>query len=170
VRLSRSGCGCGSEDALQFEDFFDSEFRRLAKAMFLVTGDGHTAEELAQEAMARTYERWGRVRNMANPAGYAYRIAFNLHRRGFRRRGRGGRADVGSDPQDPEVIVGSRSELAEAFAYLTVEQRQAVVLVEWLGYPAEEAGSILGIDAASVRGRLHRARETLRERLGVRDG
>jgi DNA-directed RNA polymerase specialized sigma24 family protein len=45
-----------------------------------------------------------------------------------------------------------------------------LVLVEWLGYTAEEAGRILGIEAVSVRGRLHRARGTLRERFGGSDG
>lgn len=43
-------------------------------------------------------------------------------------------------------------------------QREALVLIEWLGYSAEEAGPLLGIQAASVRGRLHRAREGLRQR------
>lgn len=49
-------------------------------------------------------------------------------------------------------------------------QREALALVGWLGYTAEEAGALLGIDAASVRGRLHRARRTLRERHGGPDG
>ena len=136
--------------------------------MFLLSGNGADAEDLAEEAMARAYERWGRVRAMENPAGYVYRIALNLHRRRFRRNPIDPEAPRAA--QGPEALVESRSDVAEALAVLTVGQRQAVVVVEWLGFDAEEAGRLLGIDAASVRGRLHRARATLRDRLGVRDG
>ncbi|MGH2637435.1 MAG: RNA polymerase sigma factor, partial [Actinomycetota bacterium] len=48
-------------------------------------------------------------------------------------------------------------------------QREVLVLVEWLGYTAEEAGGVLGIEPASVRGRLHRARKSLRARYGGSD-
>jgi DNA-directed RNA polymerase specialized sigma24 family protein len=44
-------------------------------------------------------------------------------------------------------------------------QLEALLLVEWLGMTSEEAGRILGIDPASVRGRIHRAREALRATL-----
>lgn len=70
----------------------------------------------------------------------------------------------------PEAAVEARSDVARALALLTIEQRQAVVLVEWLGFDAAEAGRLLGVDAASVRGRVHRARESLRKQMGVRDG
>jgi RNA polymerase sigma factor (sigma-70 family) len=153
---------------LEFGEFYGAEYRRIAKALFLLTGSGTDAEELAQEAMARTYERWARVRTMDNPVGYVYTVALNLHRRRHRRRPP--KLGPPPAPQDPEAMVQERSEVAQALAMLTIEQRQAVVLVEWLGFDASQAGRLLGVDAASVRGRLHRARESLRERLGVRDG
>jgi DNA-directed RNA polymerase specialized sigma24 family protein len=45
-----------------------------------------------------------------------------------------------------------------------------VVLVDWAGMTAEEAARVLGIQPVSVRGRLHRARAALRQRLGDADG
>jgi RNA polymerase sigma-70 factor (ECF subfamily) len=53
-----------------------------------------------------------------------------------------------------------------ALQSLTRQQREALVLVEWLGFDSEEAASILGIRASSVRTRLHRARTALRTQLG----
>jgi len=38
--------------------------------MLLMTGDRSEAEDLAQEAMARVYERWRRVRGMGSAEGY----------------------------------------------------------------------------------------------------
>jgi RNA polymerase sigma factor (sigma-70 family) len=150
-----------------FEEFFRDEYGRLAKACLLLTGDPHEAEELAQEALARAYERWDRVRQMESPEGYVYRTALNLNRnrlRGLRVRSR--RASVQTVGAGPEAAAEARHLVLQALAALTREQREAVVLVGWLGFDAEEAGRLLGIAPGSVRGRVHRARILLRERFG----
>jgi DNA-directed RNA polymerase specialized sigma24 family protein len=56
-----------------------------------------------------------------------------------------------------------------ALAALPDGQREAVVLVEWVGLSAEEAGRVLGIEPVSVRVRLSRARATLRTAMEDRD-
>jgi RNA polymerase sigma-70 factor (ECF subfamily) len=48
-------------------------------------------------------------------------------------------------------------------------QREALVLVEWVDLDIDEVAELIGISAASVRGRLHRARTTLRQRFGGTD-
>jgi len=60
-------------------------------------------------------------------------------------------------------------EALRAVASLSRPQREALVLVDWLGFDAEEAGRVLGIEAVSVRARLHRARTALRKRFGGAD-
>ena len=67
---------------LDFDTFFHTEYQRLFQTMYLLVRDRAQAEDFAQEAMARTYERWRRIRD---PAGYAYRTAFNLRRSWLRR-------------------------------------------------------------------------------------
>jgi RNA polymerase sigma factor (sigma-70 family) len=121
--------------------------------------------------MARAYERWDRVSRMAEPAGYVYRIASNLHRRraGRHRRLDHLQADLASPPVDIAESVGQAADVWAALSRLTRQQRDAVILVEFMGYDAETAGRVLGIAAASVRVRLHRARMKLRETLGGND-
>ena len=60
-----------------FDTFFAIEYRRLFEVLYLLTRDRADAEDLAQEAMARAYERWSGIRD---PTRYVYRTAFNLHR------------------------------------------------------------------------------------------
>jgi DNA-directed RNA polymerase specialized sigma24 family protein len=55
-------------------------------------------------------------------------------------------------------------------ALLSATQRAAVVLVDWAGMTAAEAARVLGIQPVSVRGRLHRARAALRQRIGDANG
>jgi len=156
---------------LDFSEFFVREHLRLGGAIYLLTGDREEAEDLVQEALARAYERWDRVSHMAEPAGYVYRIASNLHRRRSHARGRlrplVDRPGLqGSDPVD---AADARLDLLAALAMLPRDQRETLVLVEMFGFDAETAAQALGIKAVSVRVRLHRARLRLREVLGGGD-
>jgi hypothetical protein len=55
----------GSEG--QFREFFAAEYGRLRGLGYLLTGDWAQAEELAQEALVRTYQVWPRVRRHDRP-------------------------------------------------------------------------------------------------------
>jgi RNA polymerase sigma-70 factor (ECF subfamily) len=145
-----------------FERFFAEEYERLARALFLLTGDGAEAEDLAQEALVRLLERWDRVGKMASPTGYLYRTALNLHR-SRRRRVRRSRVPRGEERPNPIETVEDRDELGRALAALPVDQRAALILVEWLGLSSTEAGAILGIEPVSVRVRIARAKRALRD-------
>ena len=151
---------------LSFEEFFQAEHVRLARALYLLAGSAAEADELTQEAMVRVYERWDRVRQMDSPQGYLFRTAMNLHR--SRLRGLASRARHILQPipsPDPAEVVQSRDILSRALASLPTGQREAVVLVEWLGMDQEEAAAALRIKPGSVRARLSRARADLRRML-----
>ena len=156
---------------LEFEEFFRAEYPGLVRAFYLLTADQAEAEELAQEAMARSYERWDRVGAMQSPAGYLYRIGVNLNRHRLRHLAVQARRLLAMtrDVQSEHVPV-VRREIAEAIASLWRGQREAFMLVEWLGLNAEEAGRMLGIAPASVRSRVHRAKAALRARLSEEGG
>jgi RNA polymerase sigma factor (sigma-70 family) len=153
-----------------FEDFFAMEWTRLFQTMFLACGDAAQAEDLAQESMARMFERWERVRRLEHPAAYLYRVAFNLHRRTMRRAQRA--PATGTTPgrvEDPADVAGIRQQVLEVLRSLPGTQREAILLVEWLGMTAEEAARVLDIEPSSVRGRLHRARLAVAKRFGGLD-
>ncbi len=159
----------GAGGAEGFADFFAEHYTRLVRACLLLTGGAAEAEDLAQEAMARMLERWDRVAAMDDPEGYLYRTALNLHRSALRRAAMAARRRLAPPQTDALALSEGRLDLLGAIASLPRTQREALVLVEWLGYGSEEAGRLLGIDAASVRGRLHRARAALRRRYGGSD-
>ncbi len=153
-----------------FEEFFLEVHERLFQALFLLTGDRSEADDLAQEALLRAYERWDRVGAMESPAGYVYRTALNLYRSHVRRLVVRARRVLGAVPvEDPSAAVAASHDVRAALAQLPRGQREALILVEWLGLGSEAAGRMLGIDPSSVRGRLHRARRSLRDLLGDSD-
>src|SRR4029453_6367827 len=116
-----------------FTDFFRAEYKALLRAMYLLTGDRYEAEELAQDTFVKAYERWDRVGRMDNPTGYLYRTAVNAHKSGLRRIRLSVQRAFTSDTSDPISESDDRDRLRRALAALPTNQREAVVLVEWLG-------------------------------------
>jgi RNA polymerase sigma factor (sigma-70 family) len=162
------------EEDLDFEEFFHGNYAGLVRALYLLTANQREAEELAQETMVRVYARWDRVRAMESPGGYAYSVAVNLNRQRLRHLTvRARRLFAMRSRVEPEQPPDLRRELADAIGSLSRGQREAFMLVEWLGFSAEEAGRLLRIASASVRARIHRAKAALRDRLrdeGGNDG
>ncbi|MBI4261824.1 MAG: sigma-70 family RNA polymerase sigma factor [Actinobacteria bacterium] len=154
-----------------FVSFFEAEYDGLYRTLLLMVGSRSEADELAQEAMARVYERWDRVRDMGSPAGYAYTVAFNLNRRRLRHLLRWRRQILCEPESTPSTeVIDARRDVRAALLRLPIPLREAVVLTGWLELSVEEAGQVLGIEGVSVRGRLHRARQLLRDLLEESDG
>jgi RNA polymerase sigma factor (sigma-70 family) len=156
-----------SEASASFEEFFRAEFERLFQVLYLSSGNRSEAEDLAQEAMARAYERWDRVRRLESPAGYVYRIGFNLNRRRIRRAALRPRSWVGpAEESDPAEASEAQRDAVRFVSSLPRDLREALLLTKWLDLETSEAARILGIKEVSVRGRVHRATRLLRERFG----
>lgn len=157
-------------DAPEFEAFFREQYPVLVRMLYLLTGSNAEAEDLAQEALARAFERWRRVRHMTSPGGYVCRTALNLQRKRVRSLDvRARRTPSGADERDRIEEAEQRTDLARALSSVPVRRRQALVLTAWLELSAEEAGSLLGIKPATVRSEASRARAALREHLEERD-
>ncbi|MDP9299978.1 MAG: sigma-70 family RNA polymerase sigma factor [Actinomycetota bacterium] len=154
-------------DGPAFESFFRAEYGRLCEALYLLTRDPFEAEELAQETMTRVLERWDRVSRMDSPVGYTYRTALNLNHKRLRRIAvRARKAFAAIPSEDHSKMVGDQHDVQQALSKLPAGQREALVLVDWLAMDSEQAGRVLGIEANSVRVRIHRARSSLRRQLG----
>ena len=52
-------------------EFFASQYGRLRRLGFLLTGDWGEGDELAQETLVRVYWRWSLVRRQEHPEAYA---------------------------------------------------------------------------------------------------
>lgn len=149
-----------------FEGFYVANERRLLRALFVVTGDRHEAEDLMQTAFCKVWERWDRVGRLEDPVGYLFRTAFNAHRSATRRTLRAARRLVDrtlvrTDVPEPAEVTERRDEAARVLDGLTPRQREAVVLTSLLGFGGAEAAEIMGIRPATVRVLVSQARAAL---------
>jgi RNA polymerase sigma-70 factor, ECF subfamily len=149
-------------DQPSFEVFFEQEMERLLRMLCVITGSRAEAEDLAQEAFTRVFERWETVGRMQDPAGYLHRTAMNVFRGHYRRARLALKRAIGLAPvEDVFKSIEDRDVAAHALASLPPRQRAALVLTEALGYSGEEAGHLLGIRASTVWALAHQARAAL---------
>jgi RNA polymerase sigma-70 factor (ECF subfamily) len=159
----RLGGGTASS-ADTFEDFFAATNARVFTALWLVTGDRYEAEEIAQDAFLRVFERWDRVGRLDNPEGYLFRTAMNVFRNRYRRAALALRRSISLSPQatDELAAVEDRDEVIRLLHPLPPRQRAAVVATSILDLSAEEAGRVLGMRSATVRALTSRARTSMK--------
>ena len=73
------------ESDAEFDDFAVTAWPRLRWSAYLLTGDSHLAEDLAQTALVKTYAAWGRVRH-EDAMAYSRRVLVNANIDRLRRR------------------------------------------------------------------------------------
>ncbi len=160
-------------DEREFLDFFADQYWPLRRVGFLLTGDWHEAEELAQEAMARTYAAWGRLRQQDRAAAYARKVLVNRYRSLARRARVETRhllAIAGRPPDQDRCepdFSGDGPLLWDALQRLPARQRCTIVLRFYLDLPEAEVARLLGVPAGTVKSWIHRGLARLRTRLGA---
>ncbi|HXY72528.1 MAG TPA: SigE family RNA polymerase sigma factor [Actinomycetota bacterium] len=150
-----------------FEAFFEEQHKRLFRALYLILGNTHDAEELMQDAFLRVLERWDRI---DDPAGYLFRTALNGTRSRFRRlKVAATRTLSPGQPEDPFAAADLRDQIVRALRELPERQRAALVLMDLLDYPSEDAAKILRVTAATVRSLASHGRAALKRSLETDD-
>ena len=157
-------------EAVQFEEVFPELFRLAYRVSFRVLGDRGDAEDVAQEALARTHVRWSRLRD--NPQGWVVTVSTNLAIDRLRRRRR--TVESGSEPVAlVEMHLSERIDLARALRRLPRRQREVVVLRYLADWPELEVADALGCSAGTVKSHASRGLAHLRHHLedrGMRGG
>jgi RNA polymerase sigma-70 factor (ECF subfamily) len=146
---------------------------------FRLTGDRESAEDASQEAFLSAYRA---IRGFAggNVRSWLLRIAANASKDELRRRRRKDLAvslDAMFDSEDRPVEVPDPKEgtdslilrkevasaLQNALLQLPFDQRQAIILVDLQDMRYEEVAEQMGISTGTVKSRIHRGREKLRQ-------
>ncbi|MGF7233767.1 MAG: RNA polymerase sigma factor [Frankia sp.] len=149
----------GDEQA--FRDFFRREFAGLSGYCYRLTGDRPAAEDLAQEALVRTWARWTRVNK---PREYAFLVATNLTRRRWRRE----RPVIELTDRHDRATPGIDVDLGLAVDDLPKRLRTPVLLHYYADLPVVEIARLLRCSETSVRSRLAEARRRLATVWGER--
>ena len=156
----------------RFGAFAQRERKALVAFAWSLTGDWAAAEDLAQEALEATWQRWGRVGDYDRPGAWARRVVANRAVDRRRRAGREGRALgrwAGREPVDVEPAPADE-EFWTALRTLSERQAQTLALRYLEDLPVADIAAVLGCAEGTVKVHLHRGRLTLALKLGLLDG
>jgi RNA polymerase sigma factor (sigma-70 family) len=148
---------CG--ESLDFGEWYAGTYRALFVSMLALTGDRELAAEVTDEAFTRALAHWPRVKEMAAPAGWTYRVAVNVLRRTARRRAMERR--LLRRAAQPSTAGGPEVELWMLLGGLSERQRLAVVLRYVADLPEDEIASVMGVTRGTVASTLFEARRVL---------
>ncbi len=167
-----------------FEELVLRHQSQIYRVAYRLAGNHDDAEDLAQEAIIEAFRAFDRYQ----PGTYFDRWLFRIMSRTYidtvRRRNRrptvsldapmGPDGDplvtvIGDSKEDPQQMteaVDLDGTVQAALDRLPEEFRTAVVLADIEGLPYDEVANVLRCPVGTVRSRLHRARQMLREALG----
>jgi RNA polymerase sigma-70 factor (ECF subfamily) len=149
---------------------------RVYRLAYRLSGNQQDAEDLTQETFIRVFRS---VQNYQPGTfeGWLHRITTNLFLDMVRRRARIRMEALPDDydrvpaaePNPEQIYHDSRlgPDLQAALDSLPPEFRAAVVLCDIEGLSYEEIGATLGVKLGTVRSRIHRGRQALRDYLAV---
>lgn len=151
---------------MEIEDVFRAHQRAVFAYFLRVVGNRQDAEELTQETFVRACSAALRFRGDSSVRtwvfGIARRVLLEASRAGLFERPPELEDRHASPEDDPDV----RMDLERVLATLGVADREALVIVDVLGFAPSEAAGLVGISAETFRVRLHRARRRFREAYG----
>ncbi len=158
------------QSAYEFTTFFRQQYTQLVGQAFVLVGDIHDAQELAQEALLRTWRRWNESPPLEDPATWArvvlHRLAVGIWRR---RRVVRRWAPVFSILDEAPAVSSEHVEVAQAARSLPPRQRRALVLQAIVGLSIDEIAAEMDVPASTVRTWLSRARRQMTALLEIDD-
>lgn len=175
-RVAVATPGRGDRDA-EFSAFAAAHGPVLVRTAWLLCGERARGEDLAQQALVRTYLAWPRL---TDPLAYARRAVATARIDAWRLRRRevlvapddvvvASRAGAGVAGRSPEGPHAERDLLLRALRTLPAQQRRVVVLRYLVDLPEAEVAELLGVSVGTVKSTLSRGLDRLRAVLAVAD-
>jgi RNA polymerase sigma factor (sigma-70 family) len=164
-----------SDESSTFDELFLAEYGRVVGIARRILGDGHEAEDVAQDVFCDFYRRHPADAPYAAPWLYraAAHTALNVVR-GKKRRRRREESDVldqsrlglsaADDPEESIRIAEQRKEVRVALARLP-EKSAAVLALRYSGLSYAEVAAALGVRTNAIGTLLRRAEAALRKEM-----
>jgi RNA polymerase sigma-70 factor (ECF subfamily) len=154
-----------ARDGLDFDQFYAAHFAGLGVQLYAYFGDRAEAQDIAQEAFCRAWQRWPKVSEYEDPLGWVRRVAWRLAISRWRRARTAMNFVRKQRVEDVPELSPDRIALAQALATLPAAQRRAVVLHYLSGMQVAEIAEQEGVAVGTVKSWLHRGRAALSAQL-----
>ena len=161
-------------DEQEFTEWATGCQRALLRSAYLLTGDLHRAEDLVQAALLEVFRRWPRLRDRADPVGYARKTVVTTHlnlvrRLSWREVPVASFPDDGAAASDGHDGTVQRLALRAALLRLPPRMRAVLVLRYFDDLSEQDTAAALGCSQGTVKSSASRGLARLREVIDQHD-
>ena len=164
----------------EFEQLILPLLDNLYRYAYRLTGQQANAEDLVQELVTRLHSKQVDLKSLENRNTWLLRALYNLFVDQHRQEKRHLRvidsyADAGVElehlsdhsatPEELAMQRAGQQQIEQALQTLNPEQRALIALHDIEGHTLQEIETITGTPLGTLKSRLHRARQSLREQL-----
>jgi RNA polymerase sigma factor (sigma-70 family) len=154
----RGGPDPATDDRVaQLDALFRVEYAGMVRLAYTLLASNAEAEEIVQDSFVEVYRRWHEI---LKPGAYLRCTVVSRCRSALQRR-----KMRALHPVEEPCVSAPASELWDVLIRLSDDQRIAVVLRYYGGYPASDIAAMLEMPAATVRSHLRRGLATLKKEL-----
>lgn len=149
-----------------FKQLYLQYYPELEKYCRALGQDDDSAKDLLSETVARTYENFGKIRDMSKFKSYLFGICRNQFLKQLRDRKPFESIEKAEYlAASPESDRNEIDRLYKALAMLSMPQREALTMFELSGFKLNEIAEIMDLPVNTVKTHLSRGREALRQIL-----
>lgn len=159
----------GPDDEAEFSAYVAARRDVVRRTAYLLCGDWHTADDLAQTALVALYRTWHRIRDRAAMDAYVRtcltRAVVDESRRPWRREAAAWEVPDNPAPSDIAGAVADRQLVRQALLAVPPKQRATLVLRYFEGLDVAATAAALGCSEGTVKSQTARGLATLRAAL-----
>lgn len=144
---------------VDFDELYQAQYGNVVAMAYAMTSDLAEAQDLAQEAFCRAWQRWRRIAEYDDPIAWIRRVTTNLATSRWRRLRVARRHQF--EHADVPALGPERVALVTALRRLPANQRKAIVLHYLADLPVAEVARELNTPEGTVKSWLHRGRAAL---------
>lgn len=170
-------------DIIAFEELISGYEKKAYNIAYRMMGNEEDAKDMAQEAFIKIYKSIKNFREESSFSTWLYRIVTNVCLDEIRKRKRNNtlpleiniesdkgaaHIEIGADKETPEDIferIEKRQLILNAINSLNEDYKTVIVLRDIQGFGYEEIASMLSCSLGTIKSRINRARNALKDKL-----
>ncbi|TVT21858.1 SigE family RNA polymerase sigma factor [Amycolatopsis rhizosphaerae] len=154
----------------EFAEYFATRRDSARRTAYLLCGDWHRADDLAQTAFVALHRRWRKIRDRAATDAYLrrtlIRASIDESRRPWRREQQVEQVPEPEPSPSLDERVAARADLMTGLRAVPPKQRAVLVLRYFEGLDVARVAKVLGCSEGNVKSQTARGLANLRAALG----
>lgn len=151
---------------LDYDEFYHATYHRVVGQVYAMTGSLAEAEDSVQEAYARAWQNWNKIRGYGDAEAWVRAVAFRISVSSWRKAvSRFSAHKRQARAEEQPALSPDRLAIMDALRLISPEQRQAIVLHHFVDRSVEEISRETGVPTGTVKARLARGRRALAPHL-----